>query len=209
VDRSVNRSAFIRQYPDLTPQEVMELGEDRGISMSKALVYMVRKAERDREIRAGGQAKASPALMPSGKMTKTGYIRMHPDLPAGQVVQMAAKQGMTLTANFVYMVRSDDRKKAKASLDAQEALPEATPEATPFEVSAPGQPPEAPQATQQGLSITLESPDHQDTYHLRLKAEERQVFQVIMARGTANVRALLDDIDAYLNRLARGYQETP
>jgi hypothetical protein len=52
-----NRSDFIRQHPDLTPNEVVALGGQQGLKFSRNLVYLVR----GKRTESAGSAKAKPS----------------------------------------------------------------------------------------------------------------------------------------------------
>lgn len=53
-------------------------------------------------------SKKKPAPSP---VNKSAFIRQHPDLSTADLIALAKKQGVELTSNFVYTLRSSDRHK--------------------------------------------------------------------------------------------------
>ncbi len=63
--------------------------------------------------------KAKAATRKGGRGTKAAFVRSMPaDMPAKQVVEQAAKQGVKLSENHVYAVRSAAKKPARTATKA-------------------------------------------------------------------------------------------
>jgi hypothetical protein len=67
--------------------------------------------------------KAKPAFG-----AKAAFVRSHPSTPAGELVQLAEQEGLSLTVGHIYNIRSK-QKKQSGDAGAASAEPAATPSA--------------------------------------------------------------------------------
>jgi len=128
----VTKKDFIlQQGNDLPAKEVVENAAAQGIELTEKHVHVVRSAAKSKPKgkgkgkRAAKQAK-QPAkakkgakgrtAKPKGEgVSKSDFIRSLPaDLPAKEVVEKAAAQGIKITDKYVYVIRSA-AKTAKAA----------------------------------------------------------------------------------------------
>jgi hypothetical protein len=56
---------------------------------------------------------------------KAAFVRANPSATAQEVIKLAKKEGMTLTAGHVYNIRAEDKKKQAPGVDEQEPAPKA------------------------------------------------------------------------------------
>src|SRR5262245_31668403 len=105
-----SKSDFVRKHLNVPAAELVEKAKAAGIKLTPSLVYKVRsrtgsgKAAR-RGRRAGG----------SGRPNASDFVRSMPrTMPAKDVISAAAKKGIKMSANLVYMVRSKARSKGGA-----------------------------------------------------------------------------------------------
>lgn len=186
----MNKSEFIRQHPDKKAKEIVALAAGQGVTITPAMVYVVRSHAAKKAAGAPRRKPGRPRRVKPG--TCSEFIRQHPDLPPREVLALGAQQGLRFSSHLVHAVRADVRKRLAAQAGD-----------TPVAVVSPP----SPQTEGiPGMNIVLDSPDRLDTFRLTLKPEEVPAFQFILSRGTAQVRTLLDDIDAYADRMASGYQ---
>jgi hypothetical protein len=66
---------------------------------------------------------ARKSKLPLG--AKASFVRANPSATAQEIIKLAKKEGMTLTAGHVYNIRAEDKKKQTPSVDGQEAAPTA------------------------------------------------------------------------------------
>lgn len=59
--------------------------------------------------------KAKPAFG-----AKAAFVRSHPSTPAGELVQLAEQEGLTLTVGHIYNIRSKQKKTGEAGSAAAE-----------------------------------------------------------------------------------------
>lgn len=190
----MNKSEYIRLHPELSPKALVALAAQEGITLSNAFVSVVRSKDRQKT-KAKPLRSRMTARGPAHTPSAAAFIRQHPDIPAKDLAEMGRAAGYKVYPNYVYMVRSVDKRnalKAQGKTQAQPML------ATPVEARVEEPP---------GLAIVLDSPDRRDTFQMSLRPDEMPTFQLIMTKGTTYVRSLLDDIDSYLDRMSRGYQE--
>lgn len=56
---------------------------------------------------------------------KASFVRANPTATAQEIIKLAQKEGMTLTAGHVYNIRAEDKKKQTPAVDGQEPAPTA------------------------------------------------------------------------------------
>lgn len=142
------KSGFIRSFPNLSAQEIVEKAKAKGITLDANHVYSVRATDRKtgkaptvepKATKAAPKAtKAPKAATKPGKtaeqptMTKSDFVRSLPEsTSAKDVVTQAKAAGIKLTAPYVYSVRAADRKTGKAPKAAKTAAPKAAKTAAP------------------------------------------------------------------------------
>jgi len=104
-----NKSAFIRNFPaETSAAEIVAKAKAAGLKLSPAFVYAVRSKAKN------GEAKPSTGpgrKVSNGQMSASDFVRTQPDtMKAADVVAAGAQQGLTFSANLVYMVRSKSGK---------------------------------------------------------------------------------------------------
>jgi hypothetical protein len=62
---------------------------------------------------------ARKSKLPLG--AKASFVRANPSATAQEIIKLAKKEGMTLTAGHVYNIRAEDKKKQTPGVDGQEA----------------------------------------------------------------------------------------
>jgi hypothetical protein len=103
-----NKSAFIRQHPELTPAQVVAKGAEGGLKFSPAFVSAIRSKDR-----AGKKAEPSGRGSNRGRKPKGGtssasdFIRSMPTtMQAAALVDAGKAKGIRFSANLVYAVRA-------------------------------------------------------------------------------------------------------
>ena len=66
---------------------------------------------------------ARKSKLPLG--AKASFVRANPSATAQEIIKLAKKEGMTLTAGHVYNIRAEDKKKQTPAVDGQEPAPTA------------------------------------------------------------------------------------
>jgi colicin import membrane protein len=129
-----SKSDFIRQQPkDVSVKEVVAAGKQAGQNLSEALVYSLRKpvggkgsvksvtlkknastktGKKTSSKSASKQAKKTSKKTPVPTMTKADFVRQNPGVSARDLVAKAAFEGIEISENHVYGVRSQDKKSA-------------------------------------------------------------------------------------------------
>lgn len=97
-----NKSDFVRQYPDLSAQEVVLKGKENGITISPVLVYKVR----GRPTPKRGKANGTSGPTTKNGMSASDFVRSMPaTMKAKEVVAAGKAKGIRFSANLVYAVR--------------------------------------------------------------------------------------------------------
>jgi len=100
-----SKSDFVRQNLNVPAAELVEKAKAAGIKLTPSLVYKARS-------RTGGRKTAARRGRRGGKRSgnASDFVRSMPrDMPAKQVIAAAARKGIKMSANLVYMVRSKAR----------------------------------------------------------------------------------------------------
>jgi hypothetical protein len=118
-----NKSAFIRGLPvDMSAAEVVAKAKADGLAISTNFVSAVRskmkaggkpgksagsKAKPGPKPKAGRKARSGPQPREDGKPSASDFVRSMPaEAKASEVVAAAKKQGIKMSTNLVYAVRS-------------------------------------------------------------------------------------------------------
>lgn len=117
-----DKSAFIRaQLSTMTPAQIVEQGKKAGFTFNAQYVYTVRARTEQGKKPAVAAKKtkmtkkpATPKPSPKAeKLNKAAFVRSMPlTMPVKDVVAAAKKQGMKLSDNYVYNVRTEIKKKS-------------------------------------------------------------------------------------------------
>lgn len=141
-DKPLTKTAFVRQLPeDMPAKEVVDKAKAAGIELSEAYVYEIRSAAKRAKKKSGGEKAArggvakKAAAPAEGKdasgMTKREFVESFaPTTPATEVIAKAAERGLSLTAKYIYNLRSE-AKAGKKPAAAPAARPAAAPAARP------------------------------------------------------------------------------
>lgn len=147
-DKPLTKTAFVRQLPeDMPAKEVVDKAKAAGIELSEAYVYEIRSAAKRAKKKSGGEKAArgggakKAAAPAEGKdasgMTKREFVESFaPTTPATEVIAKAAERGLSLTAKYIYNLRSE-AKAGKKPAAAPAARPAAAPAARPAAAPAP------------------------------------------------------------------------
>ena len=117
--KGVNKADFIRSLPtDMPAKEVVAKAEKAGISLTEAYVYAIRTAAKAKAAKAGKKTARRGRV--AGAPTKADFIRgLSADIPAKEVVALAAKAGISLTESHVYTVRSSGKARGRGGRPAK------------------------------------------------------------------------------------------
>jgi hypothetical protein len=123
-EKPITKTAFIKSLPkDMPAKEVVAKAKAKGIELTDAYVYNIRgSAKRSKR---GLKVKVTAASAKTAKKTATKrgptngasiskreFIESMPrETPAADVVAEAKKAGISVSANYVYMLRSTSKAK--------------------------------------------------------------------------------------------------
>jgi hypothetical protein len=120
ASRSVSKSAFVRGLPTTLPaKEVVAKAKAAGLKISDRYVHVIRSIAKRAAKQGNG---AAPAVRRGGRpisSKRTFVLSLPSSMPATEVIERAKTQGMALTTNYVYKIRS--RGAAASARDASEA----------------------------------------------------------------------------------------
>lgn len=130
TESKFNKSQFIRERPNMKPQDIVDEAEKLGQEISLNLIWntrsKVKKALEAAEIKAVKKAakKATKKVsVAKAKATvkkkaadpsfnKSQFIRERPNMSASEISAAAEKQGQEISPGMVWSIRSADKKKA-------------------------------------------------------------------------------------------------
>lgn len=123
-DKPLTKTAFVRQLPeDMPAKEVVDKAKAAGIELSEAYVYEIRSAAKRAKKKPGSEkaakAPAKRAVTSEAKdtgMTKREFVEsFSPTTPATEVIAKAAERGLSLTAKYIYNLRSEAKAGKKSA----------------------------------------------------------------------------------------------
>ena len=102
-----SKSAFVRGLPATLPaKEVVAKAKAAGLTISDRYVHVIRSIAK-RAARQGGNGLATGRRGGRPISSKRTFVLSLPgDLPAADVIKRAKAEGMKLTTNYVYKIRS-------------------------------------------------------------------------------------------------------
>jgi hypothetical protein len=105
--KSVSKSAFVRGLPASMPaKEVVAKAKTAGLTLSDRYVHVIRSIAK-RAARNGHTALKTPRRGGRPISNKRTFVLSLPaSLPAAEVIKRAKAEGMQLTTNYVYKIRS-------------------------------------------------------------------------------------------------------
>jgi hypothetical protein len=105
--KSVSKSAFVRGLPTTLPaKEVVAKAKVAGLKISDRYVHVIRSIAKRAGQKSNGAA-ASPRRGGRPISSKRTFVLSLPaSMSATDVIERAKSQGMTLTTNYVYKIRS-------------------------------------------------------------------------------------------------------
>ena len=187
-------SDFIRSMPGATSAEIMDAAKKAGLKFSRGLIYMVRTATKGKapgkSAKAAVVTKAKPgkpssASPPSGKLTKSAFIRSMPTATPKEIARAAKAKGLVFSEKYVSTIRYNARNAAKAGGK------EGPAKATTAEV--------APTASKRGPGrprMTNTSPP--------VKTTAAMLRKIILEIGVGPVQRLIEAVAAELAAIAKG-----
>jgi hypothetical protein len=105
--KPVSKSAFVRGLPTTLPaRDVVAKAKAAGLKLSDRYVHVIRSIAKRAAKKGNG---ATPAARRGGRpisSKRTFVLSLPASLPATDVIERAKTQGMTLTTNYVYKIRS-------------------------------------------------------------------------------------------------------
>lgn len=105
--KTVSKSAFVRGLPASMPaKEVVAKAKTAGLTLSDRYVHVIRSIAK-RAARNGHTALKTPRRGGRPISSKRTFVLSLPaSLPAADVIKRAKAEGMQLTTNYVYKIRS-------------------------------------------------------------------------------------------------------
>lgn len=112
-----SKSAFVRGLPASMPaKEVVAKAKAAGLTISDRYVHVIRSIAK-RAARNGHTALKAPRRGGRPISSKRTFVLSLPaSLPAAEVIKRARAEGMQLTTNYVYKIRSRGAAASEASL---------------------------------------------------------------------------------------------
>jgi hypothetical protein len=102
-----NQTEFIRQRPNMTPQQIVEEAARLGQTIRVNFVWTVRSKDRkDRKAAQGTQESNETTF------NKSEFIRQRPNLSASEISTQAEALGQEIPPQMVWSIRSADKKKS-------------------------------------------------------------------------------------------------
>jgi len=115
--KSPSKSAFVRGLPASMPaKEVVAKAKAAGLTLSDRYVHVIRSIAK-RAARNGHAVEKAPRRGGRPISSKRTFVLGLPaSLPAAEVIKRAKAEGMKLTTNYVYKIRSRGAAAADAAL---------------------------------------------------------------------------------------------
>jgi hypothetical protein len=105
--KTPSKSAFVRGLPASLPaKEVVAKAKAAGLALSDRYVHVIRSIAKRAAKQGPGGAKAVRRGGRPISSKRTFVLGLPGDLPAAEVIKRAKSQGMKLTTNYVYKIRS-------------------------------------------------------------------------------------------------------
>jgi hypothetical protein len=105
--KTPSKSAFVRGLPATLPaKEVVAKAKAAGLVLSDRYVHVIRSIAKRAARQSPGGAKAVRRGGRPISSKRTFVLGLPGDLPAADVIKRAKAQGMKLTTNYVYKIRS-------------------------------------------------------------------------------------------------------
>ena len=118
---------FFNNIPHTTPAaEVAKLGAKAGLTFGKHYVQTVRRKEKRAPSVRQSRAQSPGGAQAQAPSQKVAFILSKPGLPAAEVAKLAAAEGMSISAQYIYVVRSGAKKAAALNGAAAHAKPAST-----------------------------------------------------------------------------------
>jgi len=120
--KTPSKSAFVRGLPASMPaKEVVAKAKAAGLTLSDRYVHVIRSIAK-RAARVGHAVEKAPRRGGRPISSKRTFVLSLPaSLPAAEVIKRAKAEGMKLTTNYVYKIRSRGAAAADAAQGAQSA----------------------------------------------------------------------------------------
>jgi hypothetical protein len=110
------KADFIRETlkAGMSASEVVKAGAEKGMKISPPQVYKL-KSKASGVGAPTAAAKAKPGPKAKGDQgSASAFVRQHADKKAGEIVELAKKAGIKVTAGLVYTTRAYDKKRSGA-----------------------------------------------------------------------------------------------
>jgi hypothetical protein len=107
TSKTPSKSAFVRGLPASMPaKEVVAKAKSAGLTLSDRYVHVIRSIAK-RAVKNGHAVAAGPRRGGRPISSKRTFVLSLPaSLPAADVIKRAKSEGMKLTTNYVYKIRS-------------------------------------------------------------------------------------------------------
>jgi hypothetical protein len=105
--KTPSKSAFVRGLPATLPaKEVVAKAKAAGLTLSDRYVHVIRSIAKRAAKQGAGGAKAVRRGGRPISSKRTFVLSLPAEMPAADVIKRAKTQGMKLTTNYVYKIRS-------------------------------------------------------------------------------------------------------
>ena len=105
--KPVSKSAFVRGLPATLPaKEVVAKAKAAGLTLSDRYVHVIRSIAKRAAKNGSGSARLGRRGGRPISSKRTFVLGLPADMPAADVIKRAQSQGMKLTTNYVYKIRS-------------------------------------------------------------------------------------------------------
>jgi hypothetical protein len=105
--KPLSKSAFVRGLPATLPaKEVVAKAKSAGLTLSDRYVHVIRSIAKRSAKQGGSDAKVARRGGRPISSKRTFVLSLPASLPAAEVIKRAKGQGMKLTTNYVYKIRS-------------------------------------------------------------------------------------------------------
>lgn len=102
-----SKSAFVRGLPASMPaKEVVAKAKAAGLTLSDRYVHVIRSIAKRAARNGSGSSKAVRRGGRPISSKRTFVLNLPPSMPAAEVIKRARGEGMKLTTNYVYKIRS-------------------------------------------------------------------------------------------------------
>jgi hypothetical protein len=102
-----SKSAFVRGLPASMPaKEVVAKAKAAGLTLSDRYVHVIRSIAKRAARTGSGSSKAARRGGRPISSKRTFVLSLPPNMPAAEVIKRARGEGMKLTTNYVYKIRS-------------------------------------------------------------------------------------------------------